>query len=253
MTSILYRIGRGIFNIFRALGAWALLTLRLLRCAFTLERTDLVRRLFAFGSESFPLVAVTALLVGAILVLQAKLFVGRFGAQTLVGWMIGYGVLRQVGPVFVALVFSGRCGSRNAAELASMTTREQIAGLVAVGVDPLPAVVAPRAAAMVIALIAFTAIGDAVALGGGAIAARLLMGIDFDVFWRSLITACKIGDLASNLTKALVFGGAAATLSAQAGLAAHGGAAAVGEAATRSVVRSALAFVALDLLLSPLY
>lgn len=218
-----------------------------------LERHDVAARLAAFGWESLPVVGATSLLIGAILVLQASLYVQRFGVQVLVGWGVGYGVLRQLGPLVAALVFSGRVGSRNAAELAAMQTRDQLAGLAAVGVDALPAVVAPRAAAMILALVLLTLLGDVVAIAGGAAAAWVLLALEPAAFLRSLAEHCTLSDLASNVTKAAVFGNAIAAISAHAGLSARGGAAAVGRAATDSVVRSAIAIVALDLAVSPLY
>ena len=54
--------------------------------------------------------------LGGIMVIQAGIFVERFNASGLVGWGAGYTIFRELGPVLIALMFSGRVGSNNTAE-----------------------------------------------------------------------------------------------------------------------------------------
>ena len=113
---------------------------------------------------SLLVLASTAALVGGILVVQAGLYVRRFGVQELVGWFVGFGVLREVGPLVAGLVFSGRVGSRNAAEIAAMVTRDQFEGLRSIGIDVVPVVIAPRAAAMIFSLVSLYFVGSVVSI-----------------------------------------------------------------------------------------
>jgi phospholipid/cholesterol/gamma-HCH transport system permease protein len=216
----------------------------------TFDGRQVWRHARAFGVGSLAVVVGTAALVGGILIVQSGLSVRRFGIRELVGWGAGFGILRDVGPLMAGLVFSGRVGSRNAAELASMKVRSQFDGLVAMGLDPVAVVVAPRVFAMVGSLVALHFVGSGVAVLSAAMAAKGLLAVEPSQFWRSFAERTTLGDLASGGLKSLVFGVAVALVSSRAGLSADEGAASVGAAAKSAVVRAALWIVALDLLVA---
>ncbi len=245
-------LGRHVMEAASEAGAMALLAARACVAPMgrTFERHELLRQLEQFGVGSLVVLSVTAVLIGSIMVVQSGLYVRRFGVQELVGWFAGYGVLRDVGPLVAGLVFSGRVGSRNAAELASMSTRDQLEGLRAVGIDLVPAVVAPRLWAMLLSLCGLYLIGSALSVLSAAGAAKLLLGIDGPQFLRSFSERTELADLGSGLLKSAAFGLAVGLVSCRAGLSARGGASAVGRAAKDAVVRSAVWIVVLDLLVA---
>lgn len=255
MTALVRGTGRGLLQVAGGLGAMGVLAVRCLRALVSrrMEWREALRQCNEFGVGSLLVLAATAALVGGILVVQADLYVRRFGVQELVGWFVGFGVLREVGPLVAGLVFSGRVGSRNAAEIAAMVTRDQLEGLRAIGVDAVPAVIAPRAAAMGFSLVALYFVGSVISVGTAAGAAWLLLDVDGWQFQRSFLARTELLDLAAGTTKSFVFAVAVALISCRAGLAARGGAAAVGDAAKRAVVRAAFAIVALDLAVARLF
>src|SRR5206468_11589467 len=116
---------------------------------------------------------------GGIMVIQSGIFVRRFNAAGLVGWGAGYAVFREVGPILIGLMFSGRVGANNTAELGTMTVTEQLDGLRALAIDPIRYLIVPRVVAMMIALFCLTLIGDAVAIGGGLLFGKLLLSVEF--------------------------------------------------------------------------
>ena len=59
------------------------------------------------GNRSVPIVVLTALFAGGLMALQTAPFVKQFGATALAGWGAGYAVLREIGPILIALMFSG--------------------------------------------------------------------------------------------------------------------------------------------------
>lgn len=247
--------GRAVLGALRETGATALLALRCFGAVLSarIEWRETLRQCVSFGVGSLFVLVSTSALVGGILVVQAGLYVKQFGVHELVGWFVGYGVLREVGPLVAGLVFSGRVGSRNAAEIAAMTTRDQLAGLRAIGIDVVPVVVAPRATAMAFALVTLYFVGSAVSIATAAVASQGLLGIDFPQFERSFSSRTQVEDLAVGVSKSIAFATAVAFISCRAGLSAEGGASAVGEAAKRAVVRAAFAIVVLDLLVARLF
>ncbi len=88
--------------------------------------------------KSLPIVVVTALFTGAIMVIQAAPIVQRYGAQGLLGWGAGFGTLREIAPLLTALMISGRVGANNTAELGTMVVTEQIDALRASPSTPSP-------------------------------------------------------------------------------------------------------------------
>ena len=121
------------------------------------------------GNRSVPIVVLTAFFAGGLMTLQTGPFVKKFGATALAGWGAGYAVLREIGPILIALMFSGRVGANNTAELATMTVTEQLDGLRALAIDPVRFLVVPRVIAMIVMLVALTVIGDLVALLGASV------------------------------------------------------------------------------------
>jgi len=236
----------------REAGGITVLLLRVLRSLVppTLDLRELLRNLYKMGNRSVPIVALTAFFTGGIMVIQAAPFVKRFNAAGLAGWGAGYAVLREVGPLLIALMFSGRVGANNTAELGTMTVTEQLDGLRALAIDPIRFLIVPRVVAMMITLFCLTAIGDAVALAGAMLFGHMLLGIEFSTLYYSFAENLKVADLAHGLTKSAAFGLAISLTSCHFGISVKGGAVGVGRAVNAAVVAAAIAIMLLDFFLT---
>lgn len=245
------------------LGAWALniaedvggVTLVLGRSAQAagrgrIDRAELLRSLYHFGVTSLPIVIATAAFTGMIMVLQGAAYVRLYGVYDLVGWYTGFSTFREVGPVLIGLMFSGRVGASNTSELATMRVTEQLDALRVLALDPYEIIIVPRAVAMVVSMFALVCLGDLVAVLGGALAANVLLDVDSAQFLTSLSTRVTVGDFVLGLEKALVFGLAIAMVSTYFGLSAKGGSTGVGRAVNAQVVGCALSLSLADYLLS---
>ncbi|MFP4597699.1 MAG: MlaE family ABC transporter permease [Persicimonas sp.] len=211
-----------------------------------LDKPQIWRSLYRVGVKSFPIVVVTALLTGAIMVIQSGLYIEQYGAHGLLGWGAGYSVLREVGPVMIGLMFSGRVGANNTAELGTMKVTEQVDALRALAIDPVRYLVMPRVIAMIVMMLLLVVIGDFTALLGGAITSQLLLGVDMKLFAWSIVEYIKLEDFTHGLWKAVAFGYAIAVISCHFGMQTRGGAVGVGRAVNASVVGSATAIFVLD-------
>src|SRR3954464_12887918 len=157
---------------------------RLLKRDF--DRTEFSRNLYRMGIKSMPIVTVTALFTGGIMVIQAAPIVQRYGAYGLLGWGAGFGTLREIAPLLTALMINGRVGANNSAELGTMAVTEQIDALRALAIDPLGFLVAPRFLAIVITLFLSTILADVLALLGASLAGRVLLGVEPLIFYNGL-------------------------------------------------------------------
>ncbi len=246
------RTGRVCIEVLSELGAMAYLAGRSIAALFPprVEWQGLIISMHRFGVQSMPLVIATAFLTGVVVLLLAAVYVRAYGATQLVGWAAGYATFRELGPVLIALMFSGRVGSKNTAELAAMKLTEQIDALRALAIDPYAYLVIPRLVAMALVLFALTLMGNLFAIVGAATTGELLLDVSYHTFWNSFAENVRLADLLHGLFKAVVFGIAIGIVSCRCGLSARGGATGVGRAVNRSVVSSALAIFVLDYLIT---
>jgi phospholipid/cholesterol/gamma-HCH transport system permease protein len=243
----------GLFGLAGTLGKMGIvlhqISRRMIRLDF--DREELMRNLYKMGVKSVPIVVLTALFTGATMVVQAAPIVQRYGAQGLLGWGAGFGILREVGPVLTALMISGRVGANNTAELGTMTVTEQIDALRALAIDPIAFLIVPRFIAIVLTLFVSTLYADALALIGAAYAGQALVGVDPNTFYNGLTSGYMgIADVTNGLVKSIIFGIAMGLSSCHFGLSVTGGAPGVGRAVNATVVASAAGIFVVDYFVS---
>lgn len=250
---VLSRLKAAGSNLLVSVGGQGVVLLEALNATFRgeLDGSELRKSLVRLGLHSIPVVFFTALFVGGIMVVQSAPLLTRFGAESLLGWGAGFGILREIGPVLTGLMISGRVGSNNTAELGTLQVTDQIDGLRALAIDPAGYLLAPRIAAITITTFFGTMLAMGVALLGSAITGVILLGVHPISFWNGLTGGLLgIGDVAHGLVKAFVFGVAIATCSTSFGMHATGGPPGVGRAVNSSVVITAVLIFVLDALVS---
>jgi len=252
MTRLLHMLGATVLAMAETIGGMTVLVAQLTfnTLLFRLDGRETWRNLYKVGVKSFPIVVVTALLVGAIMVIQTGQLVAEFDAFGLLGWGAGFATLREVGPVMIGLMFSGRVGANNTAELGTMKVTEQVDALRALAIDPMPYLLVPRYVAIVTMMLLLTIIGDLTALFGGAMTAKALLGVDPRLFYFSIEEYIVVGDFLNGLVKAFFFGIAIATVSCHFGMATSGGAVGVGRAVNNSVVAAAASIFVFDYIIT---
>jgi len=245
--------GANFLEIAEVVGGMGMLAGRVARRIFTLrlDGAEVMRNLYRMGVKSIPIVIVTALFTGVIMVLQAAPLVQRLGAYGLLGWGAGFGTLREIAPLLTALMINGRVGANNTAELGTMVVTEQVDALRVLAIDPIAFLIAPRVVAIVVTLFLATIFADTLALIGAAAAGQALLGVAPRLFFNGLTSGLLgIGDVMSGLVKSVVFGIVMALASCQYGLGVKGGAPGVGRAVNATVVASAAGIFVLDYFVS---
>ena len=222
---------------------------------------DTLTQMDRMGVGSLPILLLTGLFTGMVLALQSAVALRRFGADIYVGSLVGASMVRELGPVLAALIFSGRVGSGIAAELGAMRVTEQIDALQSFGTDPIKKLVTPRILAGLIMVPILTIATDAVGILGGLIVSVFEINVPADAYLRGVWgTLAQSGfvfgffprDFVSGLVKPLVFGGMISLTGCYYGLAARGGTEGVGTATTRAVVTSSILVLAVDYFLTQL-
>ncbi|MBA3499954.1 MAG: ABC transporter permease, partial [Deltaproteobacteria bacterium] len=223
-------MGAGALRVTQEVGGIVVLTAQVLRALVPprIDGRELVKNLYKMGNKSVPIVMLTAFFAGGLMTLQTGPFVKKFGATALAGWGAGYAVLREIGPILIALMFSGRVGANNTAELSTMTVTEQLDGLRALAIDPVKFLVVPRVIAMMVMLVALTVIGDLVALVGASIIGKVMLGIEWSTMYDSFAENLEPYDFLHGVYKSIAFGAAIAVTSCYFGVTVRGGAVGVG-------------------------
>jgi phospholipid/cholesterol/gamma-HCH transport system permease protein len=253
LGQLAHTTGTAFLGIAQTVGAMAVLLARIAVRVFALpprlDYPELKRNLYRMAVKSLPIVVVTALFTGAIMVIQAAPIVKRYGAEGLLGWGAGFGTLREVAPLLTALMISGRVGANNTAELGTMVVTEQIDALRALAIDPIAFLIVPRFIAIVVTLVMMTVYADALALFGAAYSGLALLQIEPVSFYNGLTGGLlHFGDVANGLLKSVVFGLVIALSSCHFGLSTTGGAPGVGRSVNGTVVASAAGVFILDYL-----
>ena len=234
-------------------GAATRLFMRLLALAGpTFRRFGLVRDQIHFlGTYSLAIIAVSGLFVGFVLGLQGYYILQRYGSAEALGLMVALSLLRELGPVVVALLFAGRAGTSLTAEIGLMRAGEQLSAMEMMAVDPVRRILAPRFWAGVIVLPLLTAIFNAVGVLGGWVVGVLMIGIDPGSFWSQMQDGVDVwSDVGNGVLKSVVFGFTVTFVALLQGYNAQPTPEGVSRATTRTVVMASLAVLALDFVLT---
>jgi len=131
--------------------------------------SEVIKQVYEQGYQSILIVILASLASGVVLALQGYVVLVRFGAKEFIAPLVALSLVRELSPVFTALIFSGKAGARIAAELGTMKVNDQILATRTLGVDPIEFLVVPRAIACMIVLPFLTVISEIAGIVGGYI------------------------------------------------------------------------------------
>ncbi len=248
----LERVGRAVLDVPEGTGRFFVLVGQTVRGAF-LPPYDLrafVSQFVRVGTDSVPVVLLTALFTGGVLALQTFKGFERFHAEGYVGSVVALSMLRELGPVLTGLMVAGRAGSAMAAELGSMRVTEQIDALVSLATDPVQYLFVPRVLAGIFTLPMLVVISDGTGILGGYLVAVGFLDANPVVYVNNTFQYLELKDLFSGLIKSAVFGGLITMIGCQRGFDTTGGAEGVGRSTTSAVVTGSLAVLVSDFFLT---
>jgi len=235
------RVGEGTVEIANRVGGVAIMAGQIARRLVPprIDRFELVRNMYRMGVKSVPIVSATALATGAIMVITATPIVMQFNAKNFLGWSATFTTFREIGPLLIGLMFNGRVGANNTAELGTMVVTEQIDALRALAIDPISYLVVPRVIAIITILTLLVVVADFLSIIGAMGMANVMLDIHPVAFYNNALPMLKPWDFYVGVVKAFLFGIMIALNSCYFGLSTTGGAAGVGKSVNLSVVAAA--------------
>ncbi len=196
--------------------------------------------------QSLTTVAFSGFFVGAILVIQFTVQIQEFGALGFLGGLVTSSTVRQVGPLLIAFMLSGKIGAYTTAELGTMKVTEQIDAIRCLGADPIRELILPRFIGIIIASFFLLTMGIFASILGGLVMAMLYTGTNPPEYLRHVTTLVAFSSVLSGMFKCFVFAFMLSTVCTFKGYHASGGARGVGQAVIQTAVYTMIGIVTTD-------
>jgi len=210
------------------------------------EWNEFLRQCYVIGNKSFSLVGITGFILGFVLTLQSEPTLRDFGAESYVPSMVAISVIREIGPVIIALICAGKIASGIGAELGSMKVSEQIDAMEVSGANPLQYLVVTRILACIVMIPLLTLMADALALAGGFAASNISNKFSATLYFNKAFSSLNFSDLIPAIIKTVFFGFAIGFVGCFKGYNSDKGTESVGTAANSAVVSASLWIILLD-------
>ena len=211
------------------------------------------REMVHIGVRALPMVSLTAFSIGLTLAMQAAHELQKMGASSFVPELVMVSLLRELGPVIVAVIVIGRSGSAVTAELGTMKVSEEIEALNVMAINPIQFLIVPRVLAMLVMLPVLTVFGDCVGTVGGWTICHWALHMSTSGYVQTAIKSAHTWDLYSGIVKSVVFAWLTVIIACDTGIRVEGGAEGVGAATTNSVVHSLLSMLVANAVLTSVF
>jgi phospholipid/cholesterol/gamma-HCH transport system permease protein len=212
------------------------------------EVKEFLRQCFYIGNKSFPLVSITAFIMGLVITIQSRPTLAEFGAEAWLPKMVAVSLVREIAPVISALICAGKIGSGIGAELGSMKVTEQIDAMDVSGANPFKFLVVTRVLATTLMIPVLAVLANAVSLYGGYLGANIHGVVSWQLYWNQVFDTLTYADIGQSIIKTFFFGFAIGIIGCYKGFYSNKGTEGVGRSANSAVVISSLLVFIIDLI-----
>jgi len=223
---------------------------RIIKATFSrdFEFREFFRQCFQIGYKSLPLISITGFIVGLVLTIQSRPTLVNFGAVSMLPGMVAVSLIREMGPVIIALICAGKIGSGMGAELGSMKVTEQIDAMEVSSANPMKFLVVTRVLAATLMIPLLVLYADLLGILGSWAGANIKGDVSFSLFFSQAFSQIKYIDFLPAFVKTILFGAVIGIVGCYKGFTAGRGTESVGIAANSAVVLSSLLVIVLDLI-----
>jgi phospholipid/cholesterol/gamma-HCH transport system permease protein len=211
---------------------------------------EVLKQTFEQGVQSVVIVALTSLASGVVLGLQGYVVLVRIGAKEYIAPLVALSLVRELSPVFTALIFSGKAGARMTAEIGSMNVNDQILATRTMGVDPVEFLAVPRILACLIVMPILAVISEIVGIFGGYLIGVYEAHITGAYYLNQTFKAIRYVDFYSGFIKVFFFAMLVGWICCYQGFATKGGSLGVGKYTTKAVAYSYIFIILSNMLLT---
>jgi phospholipid/cholesterol/gamma-HCH transport system permease protein len=237
------------YNFFTGIYSFTAFALRYFKEALLppYEVNEFLKQCYFIGNKSFPLVAVTAFIMGLVFTIQSRPTLVKFGAESWLPAMVSIAMIREIAPVITALICAGKVGSGIGAELASMRVTEQIDAMEVSGNRPFKYLVVTRVLAATLMIPLLAVFADGISVFGSFIGMNISSYTSFHLFFAHVFSKLDFIDVLPAIAKTFFFGFGIGIISCYKGYNTNSGTEGVGRAANESVVLASLIIFIIDM------
>ena len=199
---------------------------------------EVVKQMYEQGVQSVVIIALTSLASGAVLAIQGAVTLSRFGAKEFIAQLVAWSLVRELSPVFTAIIFSAKAGARITAELGTMNVNDQMLATRALGVDPIEYLIVPRFLACFLVLPILTVVSEIVGIAGGYLIGIYEANIPGAFYMNQTFKAIRFVDFFSGFIKVFFFALLIGWICCYQGFVTKGGSLGVGKYTTKAVAYS---------------
>jgi len=213
---------------------------------------EVFKQIYEQGYQTALIIALTSAASGFVLGLQGYLITSRFGAKEYIAPLVALSLLRELSPVFTALIFSGKAGARVAAELGTMSVNDQILATRTLGVDPIEYFIVPRMLACFLVLPLLMIISEIMGIAGGYIVGVYEAHIPSTFYLNQTFRSIRYVDFYCGVIKIFFFALLVGWICCYQGFVAKGGSLGVGRHTTKAVAYSYIFVILANTILTKL-
>ena len=212
---------------------------------------QVMREIENVGINSFGIVVIISLFVGAVITIQVNFNIENPLLPTyLVGLTVRDSLLLEFSSTMMALILAGKVGSSIASELGMMRITEQIDALEVMGINSASYLILPKMIAAVVFFPILCLLSIIVGLFGGYLACSLADIIPPTEYIEGIQYGFRSYYISYALTKTVFYAIIITSVSSYFGYHVKGGAVEVGKSSTKAVVQSSILILLANLILT---
>ena len=170
------------------------------------------------GVNALPVTALLGFMIGVVMGYLMSKQLHTFGADVYIVNILGLSIIRELGPVLMAILVAGRSGSAMTAQIGVMRVTDEIDALTTMGISRTLRVVLPKVLGLTFVAPLLVLWTSGWTLLGGAFASNLELGISYRFFFDFLPFVVQPINLTMSLIKGLMFGFVVALVACHFGL-----------------------------------
>jgi phospholipid/cholesterol/gamma-HCH transport system permease protein len=232
------------------LGAVALDSAGMLRSRGDVPLREITATIFRSGAQAMAISGLVGVLIGIVLTYLSGQELRDIGAESYVINLVGFAVLRELGPLLAAILNAGRSGSAMTAQIGVMRVTGELEAISVLGISHIRRLVVPKVIGQLVALPLVVVLTDFMAIVGGMIGARMQLGISFADFLHGVNRLVPLTNVLFGVGKGALFGALVALISCHFGFRIQPDTESLSAGTTRAVVTALTAVLILDAVLA---
>lgn len=199
---------------------------------------EVLKQIYELGIQSLVIIILSSFASGVVLALQGYVMMVRFGAKEYMAQMVALTLVRELSPVFTALIFSGKAGAGITAELGTMNVNDQMQATRTMGVNPLEFLIVPRVLGCLIVLPILAVLSEVIGILGGYLIGVYQAGVPSSFYINQTLKSIGYVDFFSGFIKVVFFAVIVGWVCCYQGYVTKGGSLGVGRYTTKAVAYS---------------